>query len=369
MNREARTTALRLLSAQRALKDRAILDEVGRSVQLFDADQSDQVLLGRVLDRIISKMPQDLVPTRSEDDAVVIARGGDGTAVVLSQLKDRSGSIWVGAHVASFLNHDADSDVDLNFLNITSPGVSWLRVENLACAVSGAATKADLIDDSWCKLIGNLYLAVQEATYRAINTQHPVVDYLTLQETLSGDAGIAFDTKDIIAAMNAYKESTPVSLRPLIDVYQFGEIAYLNIPFHQRDGVSTMEIRAYPVVSGEIDMVWARPGLHIVAGLPNRMSKEDATQWTARFNGAEEDPSDGTEWTITTPWMLGNWRWAEATPTMCKLFFHGYVPNSYHDIIELQEVIGGIVREQWTSWDRYRLHREFEQAVTAGGDL
>jgi hypothetical protein len=362
VNREASRSALQFLAAQKSLTDREALDAIGAPTLLHDLESANRSLLLRVLDDVLRLMPPDLAPSPVDVDDAVGAATDEGASLMLSAKAGPDSKVWVAALVGCSIHVDDEAVVDINALNIWSTGVSWQRIDEMVLVFSGSTQPADQIDDRWCRLVGDLFLTAQHHAAAALEVSHPSSTYLELQGVVADTPDAAFSLGEVLEALRSYKASTPPSVAPLVQIEHVGQILHLHVPFYDPTSPAPINVRWFTVAPDEIDMVWALPGVHFTAALPEPIERDRAVEWCAKFNGATDEPDDDL-WVVTTPWMLGNWRFVDDATTTAHVFFHGFIPNRYRDLVDLEGVIDGAVRELWTSWDRYRLWKQFDSTV------
>jgi len=381
MDREITRAALRLIAIERLLEDRAALDRLGRPLTLKKTDDADPSRLLPTLRRILDTLPPDIVELCDEPvgaDDMLLVRTESLGMLGLSTASDPEGNLWVTVvvgQIAGSVDDFADASLpeSINRLNRQFPGLVWHELDGMIAAVSAAAVRLDHVSTPWCALVGRLFLTAQSVFFSTVGPDeegvlHPSVNYARATEIVSNAPENRFTAADIEEGLYRYREFVPERLRSVLSLAEYEDEFYLAVPFRQGPRTERITVRVF-TLEEDAGSDWSFPGIHITAPMPEEMTEHEAIAWCAELNreGADERAARAERWEQTTPWLLGNWSWDYRENGRSGVLYHGYIPNGLKGIVDLGEVLDGVVREVWVSWDKRRLRSEFTETIKTGG--
>lgn len=369
--------ALELLRAEKLLQDRSVLDEFGRSVLLREDPGLRLSHLDGVAESIVEMLPHDLHPRQVEsgDNTSSWVGSDDLTVLQFTPYRGPDGKAWIGAVTFSavpwqFSEDELDVQRTTNILNMKHLGSSFVNMgkKRISMAVvSETAVPSDKAGGEWLRLVALLYAGVLETNHKMLDPERSKSSFVELEELAAAERGEAYDIEEVAKSAKIYKNSLPVGLRDLVRVRFDDSTVRIFVPFHTHKGTRMINIGLFCVPPQGGDEAGIAAGLHVYSGFPERLAEGQARTWCDEANGGGEDSRPDEEYRHTTPWKLGNWKWFEEPGGRANLVYSGYVPNRMHDLVPLESILAGVVREVWSAWDRHRLREEFGGMIVEGG--
>jgi hypothetical protein len=370
---------------ERIENDRDTLDRLGtpRTV-LHPAQDPDVDMLEALAQRIVRCLPDGVAEecTVYPTEQLVRIEIGESVVANLLEFTDSVGARWVAlfGYCLSYLDDSVSPQdgYDLsNSLNVSTTGFTWVYRPGALLLIFGTSARTDRPLDAWVEFTARNIVDAAAKSSLALSSymleepdhDHPAISYHESESLIADGEDRRFTPEDISAALERYINAVPGQLKPLVELEYFQSTAFVQLPFHMREGLGRMVLRVAVVNPGDIQANWGTPGVHLMSEFPVPMSLEDSQKWCAVFNGENtaQDLADRGRFHRTTAWLLGNWRYVDEGDGSARLLYHGFVPNTARHLVELSEVFDGAVREVWASWDRFRLELEFSSALHEGG--
>lgn len=374
MTPAARRNALAHIAREHILTRRDILDTLGRPERLRSSKHPDVARLFNVGNAVLERLPDDLAsrfPEFSEgaDGMVATFEIDSGALLVLKELTAADGTVWLsavcgivcpGAEVAAG-GLVENVNVLVNHLNMNDRGAAWLTntsdEERTVMRLTGTARRLDEGSHSWFDLVGYLLATTIAASERGSEGIGPGTSYV---EVLSlDDETDRFTLEELESAAHAFRNSFPEELARVVLLEQVDDGIGVSIPF-QADGAVHALTAIFTVAPEESA---SERGLRVFANLYKSMPTKDAYVWARSFNGDDEVPESEDVWDQTTPWLLGAWQTIEMAADDSSVFYKGFVPDVLKRHTGTEELIRGVLKEIWTTSNRYRLRKEFEETI------
>ena len=379
MSDEASLAALRMIASEETLQNKQLLDQIGLTEMLTITDSPDEALLEHAVGRIFSFLPLDIADTYirlghagSNGRGGIHPRGLVGLYVYMAN--STSGERYLAAIVEGAALHVTESESDplvlwqleeiANKMNQDSQLGAWRRtfvkgVPNVK-VYSGAACKTRDNIDNWAELVAHLLLIAQAYVEHGTGAAESAI---RVRDVL-GYGSDTFSRQGVIDAALAFKSSLIPELQQVVHVTSGNDGVVVTVPFRVGDTTKALNIGAWIVTKTNSSN---RVDIAITGHLYTTLPWEDATRWAALLNEAgvsDEHAEQGTSWAETTPWMLGRWYALRTAGPEHPVMFSGRVHAALYNVVDIEAVIRGSIKEVWAASDRYRLEQEFDAAVS-----
>ena len=377
MSDEASLAALRMIASEETLQNKQLLDQIGLTEMLSITDSPDEALLEHAVGRILSFLPLDIAGTyRHLGQAGSDGRGAhhSSTLVGLSVYMANSTSEerYLAAIVEGVGLHVTESDPLVlwhfdevaNDLNQHSQLGAWRRefLGDTPCVkvYSGAACNLRDNIDNWAELVAHLLLVAQAYVEHGTGAAESAI---RVRDVL-GYGSDTFSRQGVIDAALAFKSSLISELQQVTHVTSGSDGVVVTVPFRVGGTTKALNVGAWLVTKTDSSN---RVDISITGHLYTTLPWEDATRWAAMLNEAgvsDEHAEQGTSWAETTPWMLGRWYALRTAGPEHPVMFSGRVHAALYNVVDVEAVIRGSIKEVWAASDRYRLEQEFDAAVS-----
>jgi hypothetical protein len=225
---------------------------------------------------------------------------------------------------------------------------------------SGAACNLRDNIDNWAELVAHLLLVAQAYVEHGTGAAESAI---RVRDVL-GYGSDTFTRQGVIDAALAFKASLIPELQQVTHVTSGNDGVVVTVPFRVGDTTKALNIGAWIVTKTNSSN---RVDIAITGHLYTTLPWEDATRWAAMLNEAgvsDEHAEQGTSWAETTPWMLGRWYALRTAGPEHPVMFSGRVHAALYNVVDVEAVIRGSIKEVWAASDRYRLEQEFDAAVS-----
>ena len=377
MSDDVSLAALRMIASEETLQNKQLLDQIGFTEMLTITDSPDEALLEHAAGRIFSFLPLDIADTYTRlGQAGSNGRGGhhSSTLVGLSvyMANSTSGERYLAAIVEGVGLHVTESDPLVlwhfdeiaNDLNQHSQLGAWRRAftGEIPCVkvYSGAACRLRDNIDNWAELVAHLLLIAQAYVEHGTGAAESAI---RVRDVL-GYGSDTFSRQGVIDAALAFKSSLIPELQQVVHVTSGSDGVVVTVPFRVGDTTKALNVAALLVTKTDSS---DRVDIAITGHLYTTLPWEDAMRWAAVLNEAgvsAEYAEQGTSWAETTPWMLGRWYALRTAGPEHPVMFSGRVHAALRNVVDIEAVIRGSIKEVWAASDRYRLQQEFDAAVS-----
>lgn len=379
MSDDASLAALRMIASEETLQNKQLLDQIGFTEMLTISDSPDEALLEHAAGRIFSFLPLDIADTYirlghagSNGRGGLSHRGLVGLYVYMAN--STSGERYLAAIVEGAALHVTESDPDplalwqlevvANDMNQNSQLGAWRRtfvngIPNVK-VYSGAACNIRNNIDNWAELVAHLLLIAQAYVEHGTGAAESAI---RVRDVL-GYGSDTFSRQGVIDAALAFKSSLIPELQQVVHVTSGNDGVVVTVPFRVGDTTKALNVAALLVTKTDSSN---RVDIAITGHLYTTLPWEDAMRWAAMLNEAgvsDEHGEQGTSWAETTPWMLGRWYALRTAGPEHPVMFSGRVHAALHNVVDIEAVIRGSIKEVWAASDRYRLQEEFDAAVS-----
>ena len=366
-----------MIASEETLQNKQLLDQIGFTEVLTISDSPDEALLEHAAGRIFSFLPLDIADTYIRlGQAGSNGRGGhhSSTLVGLSvyMANSTSGERYLAAIVEGVGLHVTESDPLVlwhfdevaNDLNQNSQLGAWRRasIGEIPCVkvYSGAACRLRDNIDNWAELVAHLLLIAQAYVEHGTGAAESAI---RVRDVL-GYGSDTFSRQGVIDAALAFKSSLIPELQQVVHVTSGSDGVVVTVPFRVGDTTKALNVAALLVTKTDSSN---RVDIAITGHLYTTLPWEDAIRWAAMLNEAgvsAEYAEQGTSWAETTPWMLGRWYALRTAGPEHPVMFSGRVHAALRNVVDIEAVIRGCIKEVWAASDRYRLEQEFDAAVS-----
>ena len=379
MSDDASLSALRMIASEETLQNKQLLDQIGFTEMLTITGSPDEALLEHAVERIFSFLPLDISDTymRLGRDGSN-GRGGLHSSTLVGlyvyMANSTSGERYLAAIVEGTALHVTESESDpltvwqleeiANDMNQNSQLGAWRRtlfkgIPNVK-VYSGAACNIRNNIDNWAELVAHLLLIAQAYVEHGTGAAESAI---RVRDVL-GYGPDTFSRQGVIDAALAFKSSLIPELQQVTHVTSGNDGVVVTVPFRVGDTTKALNVGAWLVTKTDSS---ERVDIAITGHLYTTMPWEDAMRWAALLNEAgvsDEHGEEGTSWAETTPWMLGRWYALRTAGPEHPVMFSGRVHAALHNVVDIEAVIRGSIKEVWAASDRYRLEQEFDAAVS-----
>lgn len=379
MSDEASLAALRMIASEEILQNKQLLDQIGFTERLSITDSPDEALLEHAVGRIFSLLPLEIADTYMRlGQAGQNGRGAHHSSTLVSlsvfMANSTSGGRYLAAIVEGVGVHVTESESDplvlwqfdeiANHLNQDSQLGAWRREfhGDVPCVnvYSGAACNIRDNIDNWAELVAHLLLIAQAYIEHGTGAAESAI---RVRDVL-GYGSDTFTRQGVIDAALAFKASLIPELQQVTHVTSGSSGVVVTVPFRVGDTTKALNIGAWLVTKTDSSN---RVDIAITGHLYTTLPWEDAMRWAAMLNEASvsgRDAEEGASWVETTPWMLGRWYALRTAGPEHPVMFSGRVHAALYNVVDIEAVIRGSIREVWAASDRYRLEQEFDAAVS-----
>ncbi len=369
----SRRRALGIIRSEALLRDRAALDAIATGVWLTEREPIDEEETERVLTEIQARLPvgiRDDSRLAEDDDGHLTLQIDGGTVIAILPMRG-GGEDWVVAVFATVITEEPVEGLDIGVvdaINARVPGMLFVNTGTHAAFHGAIPGRLERLDGAWAELVGAVALENHARGRRfagdlagLAEDDDPVVRYWKAEHVVADDGDPMAGHAELTAAMRRYVDGTPAETRPLLRVRERREATHLDLPYPRRDGTERLVLSGrYIDVDSGLD--WAPAGYHYFHEMPEEMTREEALRRCESLNGMGPEVSERSQ--VTTPWLLGSW---QTTPGEhgWRILFHGYVPTTLRDRVDLTQVTAGIVREVWQGRRKMEALVEFERTFRA----
>lgn len=365
----SRRRALGIIRSEALLRDRAALDTIAEGVWLTEREAVDNEETERILTEIQSRLPvgiRDDSRLDEDGDGRLTLRIDGGTVIGILPMRG-CGEDWVIAVFATVITEEPVEGLDsgvVDAINARVPGMLFVNTDTHAAFLGAIPGRLERLDGSWADLVGAVALE-NHARGRSFagelagvtEDDDPVVRYWKAEHAVADGGDPVAGHDELTEAMRRYVDGTPAETRPLLRVRERREATHLDLPYPRRNGADRLVLSGR-YIDSDSGLDWAPAGYHYFHEMPEEMARDEALRRCESLNGMGPEISERNQ--VTTPWLLGSW---QTTPgeNGWRILYHGYVPTTLRERIDLVHVTAGIVREVWQGRRKMEALVEFER--------
>lgn len=372
---QRRQRALEALKFEHVLRDREALDSVVRGVRLTTRE-IDTEEIAEFLSKIQDHLPdviRDESTIREDDDGKITLLLPGGSLIGALPMQG-GGENWMVAVIATTVFDGGEAELDreaVDAVNSRMPGMLFVATDSYAAFINGSATPSAKVDAAWREIcvrlaIENHARARRFAAEFTGSEDDEVTRYWRAERSIADDLDPVDANLRLLRSFKNYVKRTPEQVRPLVRLRERSDALQLEVPYYRRAGSQRIVVRGR-YMDGNTGLAWAPAGMHYFAEVPEDITYQEALARVDHLNGMGPESAENDM--HTTPWLLGTWQTAPGE-NGSRLLYHGYVPTTLVDLVDLDEVVSGIVAEVFTSRRKLDVTEELKSlAEGVGGDV
>lgn len=280
---------------------------------------------------------------------------------------DQHGKRWIvvaGMHATPVVTTSEDEMRRIaNVLNDRCPVGAWGASGDIVLLNGTCCPEGSQDGETWQRIAAMAVtdtLAYGNAGILSLNgdeaTHEPLIVMRAEEESFIRSAGEGYDLGQVHEALRDLIGTFPPALGRSIDIDTHGDIVDVRIP--SPGPTDSISIRIGVNHQRQGDLIPGGIVVHATVGTPQE--EDVASRWCERLNGfsmGEDDPS-----ALTTPWQLGNWYHIPSSITreeaLQEVCYYGVVPHRARNLVNLVDVLSGVLREIYMSGERMEQARK-----------